>query len=404
MYLSTLAHIDSPTNSLAETRVSIYSQIGLVPNNILARLDVAGKHMINTGYYQMLEQTQHDDMQFIYAVVSQGNSPIGLLYFQVVRFTGSNLLAYFPTIASVGIGGYIQRVGVAIGRRLVNLVDVPMLITGNIFITGDMGMSYVIDLSLAQQSEYLSLAIAHIQQQQPDIRTVLLPGMYEPDGDFDKVFLAKSYRRIYMEPDLNMTLPTDWSSFDDYVSALSSKYRVRVKKILQQCNNVVIKDMTIADVQSAAPKMYELYKQVADKAAFNIAKYKESNFLLQKQLTPDSYTILGFYIDEEMVGFMTMIIHPYKTEVHYCGIDYQRMGVIPIYQRMLYEVIRYAIDNKINKLHFGRTAPEVKSTIGAIPLPMYGYLRYKNNLVNYLMQLFTTRLKPRVYVLRNPFK
>jgi hypothetical protein len=71
---------------------------------------------------------------------------------------------------------------------------------------------------------------------------------------------------------------------------------------------------------------------------------------------------------------------------------------------MLYDIIKYAAEHDLRDLHFGRTAPEVKSTIGAIPHPMYGYLKHKNPLINRFMGLFTGRLKPRDYVLRSPFK
>jgi hypothetical protein len=58
----------------------------------------------------------------------------------------------------------------------------------------------------------------------------------------------------------------------------------------------------------------------------------------------------------------------------------------------------------VKMIHFGRTAPEVKSTIGARQFPMFGFLKHRNSFINGIMQLFTANLKPREYVLRSPFK
>ena len=101
---------------------------------------------------------------------------------------------------------------------------------------------------------------------------------------------------------------------------------------------------------------------------------------------------------------MTVFILPNKTEVHFCGIDYSINKDLSLYQRMLYDIIKFATENNLRELHFGRTAPEVKSTIGAIPHPMYGYLKYRNPIINSIMGIFAKRLKPREYILRNPFK
>ena len=116
------------------------------------------------------------------------------------------------------------------------------------------------------------------------------------------------------------------------------------------------------------------------------------------------YKVFGYYLDGVLVGFMSIFILPHKTEVHFCGIDYSINKEHALYQRMLYDTVKYAIENNLRRLHFGRTAPEVKSTIGAIPHPMYGYLHHRNPVINAVMGLFTGRLKPREYILRNPFK
>jgi predicted N-acyltransferase len=228
--------------------------------------------------------------------------------------------------------------------------------------------------------------------------------MYEPAGDFDTAFVANQYQQVHVEADMSMVIPANWQTFEDYLQAISSKYRVRAKKIMHTSEALILHELTADDLENEIDRFYYLYRAVADKADFNIAKFPKEYFVAQKRLTPNLYHIFGYYLDGKLVGFMSMFILPHKTEVHYCGIDYTLNKDYALYQRMLYDTVKYAIEHNIRKLHFGRTAPEVKSTIGAIPHPMYGYIKHKNGFINSIMGLFTKRLKPREYILRNPFK
>jgi hypothetical protein len=324
---------------------------------------------------------------------------IGICYFQVVRFKGTNLTAYFPQ-DNKGIKNKL----INLTKGLVAKVDISLLVSGNLFITGEQGISMLSLITELEKSFYLSHTIDHILRERKHIKTVLLPDMYEPSGDFDTAFLQNSYQRIFVEADMSMSLPEDWHSFDDYLAAISSKYRVRAKKILQNSAALTSREFTGEELERQLDRFFELYKAVADKADFNIAKLPKVYYPLQIKLAPDMYKVFGYHLDGKLVGFMTLFILPYKTEVHYCGIDYSINKEHSLYQRMLYDVVKYAIDHNLRNLHFGRTAPEVKSNIGAVPHPMYGYLRHSNPVINAIMGLFTRRLKPRAYTLRNPFK
>jgi len=339
-------------------------------------------------------------MDFIYALVHKEDRLIGVCYFQIVRFKGTNLLPYFPAAGS----NRWKNVVMKLGKGIVGLIDIPLLVSGNLFITGEQGIYFLSHFTELEKSFYLSHTIDHILKERKYIKTVLLPDMYEPSGDFDVAFLKNKYQRIYVEADMSMIIPNDWYGFDDYLQAISSKYRVRAKKIMQNSQKLSGHELTADELEKELGRFFYLYKLVADKADFNIAKFPKSYFVAQKRLNPYLYKIFGYYLDGVLVGFMSLFILPNKTEVHYCGIDYSINKDHALYQRMLYDTVKYAIENNLRKLHFGRTAPEVKSTIGAIPHPMYGYLKHRNPILNSIMGLFTGRLKPREYILRNPFK
>lgn len=381
-------------------KVSLYDTIDSVPESDWLRFIPETNPLLKPEYLKLLEDTQKGEMTFIYALVHKEGRLIGACYFQVVRFLGKNLLPFYPVHGKNRLKDALLDLSKVIVRR----IDMSLLVSGNLFITGEQGLHFLPHFTELEKAFYLSHTIDHILKERNYINAVLLPDMYEPSGDFDVPFLKNKYQRIYVEADMSMNLPAGWHSFEDYLQALSSKYRVRAKKIIQTSQKLEGHELGADELEQQIDRFFHLYKQVADKADFNIAKFPISYYVAQKRLSPDMYKIFGYYLDGVLVGFMSLFILPNKTEVHYCGIDYSLNKEHNLYQRMLYDIVKYAVEHDLRNLHFGRTAPEVKSTIGAIPHPMYGYLKHRNPLINRFMGLFTGRLKPRDYVLRSPFK
>ena len=65
----------------------------------------------------------------------------------------------------------------------------------------------------------------------------------------------------------------------------------------------------------------------------------------------------------------------------------------------------FGIEHSFDKIIFGRTALEIKSSIGAIPVEMSGFMYHTNNLINkYLGKIFQ-KIEPQVtWQMRHPFK
>jgi hypothetical protein len=200
--------------------VSLYDSITAVPQADWMRFVEDSNPLLLPSYLKLLEDTLQGEMEFIYALLRKDNGLIGLCYFQVVRFKESNLMAYFPED-----DGSLKSKLLNLTKGIVASIDIPILVSGNLFITGEQGLSFLSHYTELEKSFYLSHTIDHILRERRHIKAVLLPDMYEPQGDFDTAFLRNKYRRIYVEADMSMTLPQHWHSFEDYLAAISSKYR-----------------------------------------------------------------------------------------------------------------------------------------------------------------------------------
>lgn len=105
-----------------------------------------------------------------------------------------------------------------------------------------------------------------------------------------------------------------------------------------------------------------------------------------------------------MVGFISGVINNTSLDAHFVGIDYQLNRKHAIYQRMLYNYIEIAIDKKLKTINFGRTASEIKSSIGAFPQDLTMYLRHKKTIKNRILKLFLQRVLPTPFQQKFPFK
>ena len=105
-----------------------------------------------------------------------------------------------------------------------------------------------------------------------------------------------------------------------------------------------------------------------------------------------------------MVGFSSSFLFNSILDANYVGINYEFNQEYAIYQRMLYDYVELAIEKRCSELRFGRTAEEIKSSVGAIPVPMKLFVRHKNPIANRILKAIVSTIKPSQYELRKPFK
>lgn len=358
--------------------------------------------LMQADYLRMLEETQLGNMRFKYAIVKRDNLSVGVIYFQIVKFEAAQLINYFPegdtfTLASLR----------KMSSGILSAINATLLVSGNTFMTGENGFYFKQDIDLVTRGKILRKTIREICALDSTVSAVLLSDLYMPKTDFDSGFLQQGFREITVESDMSIAIKSEWKSFNDYLQSLSSKYRVRAKKVYSLCNenHVRTQDMTLADIELHQDRIFELYGKVIKKADFKLSSLTLDYFRKQKALMPHSYKLYAYFKDDVMIGFISAFILGKRMEVHYVGMDHDICKPIHLYQHMMYDMIALGISAGVEKLHFGRTAPEIKSTIGAVPSPMYGYLKHLNPIVNVmLVKPYTANLKPKQYTFRNPFK
>jgi len=150
--------------------------------------------------------------------------------------------------------------------------------------------------------------------------------------------------------------------------------------------------------------MTALYKKVASNAEFNLGNFNLETYKHLKEKFGDNYILKSYWLDDKIVGFISGVINNESLDAHFVGIDYQQNREYAIYQRMLYDYIEIAITKKLKMINFGRTASEIKSSVGAVPQDLTMYLRHKKTITNKILKLFLQRVQPKPFQQKFPFK
>ena len=201
-----------------------------------------------------------------------------------------------------------------------------------------------------------------------------------------------------------MPIRDSWKTFEDYLADLNTKCRTKAKSAYKKSEKVSIKRLDSAEIREHADTMQKLYDAVYEKADFRLGKMNIHGLEGIQNLNDGDFTVCGYFLEDKMVGFSTAMKNGQSLEAHVIGIDYSVNRDYAIYQRMLYNYVDIAIERKVDRIIFGRTAAEIKSTIGAVPIDLTCCVFHPRKISNALLNLILNYVKPSEYPHRNPWR
>lgn len=352
-------------------------------------------------YLQVIEGGQLEHMRFFVVAVQdeEKNCFVGWLYGQVVPFRGRYLLPVFEQ----------EAMKAPWWVRVVNRYETNLFYMGNLFFPGDNGFY----LEAAYDTPGCRAEI--ISQVMPELRTFLIKRCeggifsvadYAPDTIKEPAIAPlKGFSNYYTEPYMFLQMESAWHSLDDYMADLSSKYRVRLKKVLADSATLKVVEMDASMLEQYSHKMHELYLSVAQKAHFNLGFVHPGYFRQVMEVSGGHFHVQGYWLDDQLIGFNSWFsCDDDNLHAHYIGLDYSYVTSHKLYNRMLIDLVDHAIRERAGEIHFGRTAIEIKSTLGAVPANMMIRLRHTRGWANRLIGFPSRWTKPPEYVIRHPFR
>lgn len=207
------------------------------------------------------------------------------------------------------------------------------------------------------------------------------------------------------QPNMVFEINKNWNSEQDYIDALLKKYRDQYKRARKKADGIVKQKMGLADIKRYEDVIYDLYFHVAKNAPFNTFFLARNHFSFFKEIMKDDFLFYGYFLDEKLIGFNTLIKNRNVMDTYFLGYDETIQREKMLYLNMLYDMIAYSINQGFSEIVFARTALEIKSSVGAKPIKMYGLITHSNSLINHNIAKLFNYLEPKTdWQERNPFK
>jgi predicted N-acyltransferase len=362
---------------------------------------------LQRNYLSILEANPPQGMRFAYLVFYQQEQPVGVALCQIKYFKGDDNIADLNAAPSKdpcffnGLARWFKR-------WVAGKTAADILICGNMLLTGEHG--YYFDyqkISPEKAAAALEGAldeVVHQMGREGVKMPVILVKDLAPTRQAERQHLLdKGFTEFDIQP--NMVLDLGFQRFEDYLAAMSTKYRTRAKRALKRLEGVEKREMSLLDVQRELPRIYALYRDVAKNAGFNMVDLNEYYLLALKRDFGQYFRMFGYYQDGQLLAFYTTIQNHHEMEAHFLGYEKAQNHELQLYLNCLYDIVRGGIEACCHSVVFARTALEIKSSVGATPRQLWCYLRHQNSLVNTFTGTLLDYLKPvEEWVPRHPFK
>ena len=378
------------------TTYQIYSSIAQLPKKWD---EVANENaFLQTPYLKVLEESAPTNMQCFYVAIFEKNSLIGVA---LAQYLDLNKLESF--------GERDQCIKTYIRNFIFKNFASHALFLGNNMITGQNGYTFNKEIDAITIAEILSNCAKEItsyfKKQDIKIHIVSFKDFYQESATELKKSTFSLLYEFNTQPNMIFELQNQWKTNTEYIEALTKKYRDQYKRAHKKFEGIETRELSLDEIILKENRIYELYFHVAKNAPFNTFFLAKNHFSSFKRQCGPKFILVGYYLKNELVGFHTLLVNGKTLETYFLGYDEQIQKEKMLYLNMLYNMTQFGIDNQFKKIIFGRTALEIKSSIGAKPVIMSGFIYHTNKWINRILPKIFPNLEPSlVWQQRHPFK
>lgn len=350
---------------------------------------------LSIPYLRAIEQSMSSKMNFKYILFySPDNQPLAISVIQLLE------------LEDIGNKYHelICKLGNTLKNKILESLNVHIMVCGNVFSCGENGFLYSKELSSEEAYKNLSIALYEIRKSEKNISLLLLKEFWPTSFHKSDYIKQNSFREFNIDVNMVLKIHHSWKTLDDYLESMTTKFRTKAKGVFKKSAEIETKNLSLEDLQFYKKEIGILYHNVVRKSDFKFGELNEDAFISLKQQLEENYIVKGYFLNNQLVGFSTIFITPTHIDANYIGLNYDFNYEYAIYSKMLYDFVDIAIQYQVKELRLGRTAEEIKSSIGAEPTDMKLYVRHKNTLSNHLLKPIIDSISPSEFEIRNPFK
>lgn len=356
---------------------------------------VIGNHniLLSEKYFCALEHSRPQNMECFFVGFFNENDLIGGALFQYLNFIQHKTFQKNEVFCT--IRNFVAR-----------QLSKDVMILGNNMLTGQNGFYF--DSSKIISEEMIPLLEEAVYTMQNKIRKTSLVIYKDYQSNFLKYFEGEKHRKYFrfsVQPNMILRIRENWKNFEDYINDFSKKYRARAKTAKKKLEGTVKKEFSLDMIRKYQSEMNALYQNVAENAPFNTFFLRENHFGSMKENLGENFRVFGYLSENQLIGFYTMIINNKDVDTYFLGYKKDCQKEKQIYLNMLLDMVKFGIDNRSERIILGRTALEIKSTIGAEPTEIFGLIKHNNFMINPFLKTIFPSVSPKTeWIQRKPFK
>lgn len=307
------------------------------------------------------------------ALVHRGDAVVAAAAFQLVSLEVERL-------------GTLVRDGPAVLRLFLRVLAVlrgrppRLLLCGNALHSDAPG--FVVAPQEADPAGLLHRVVEDLRPRLGGIDAIVLKA---PDAAGEGAGLAaRGYHAVSAaQPTMRVPLDPTWQGWDDYLAALRKKYRQRARSARKKGRELRREVLDAEAVEAHLDTLEGLLAPVMDRADLVVKWFPLATLAALKRDLGDRVRVVLYRHDGVPVGFSASLRTGAELDGLLVGMDDDRVArPLCLYQNVLYDFIEDGIAHGCTGLHLGRTALEIKSTVGAQPSHFDVYVRHPGPLLH----------------------
>jgi hypothetical protein len=339
-------------------------------------------------------EAANGDITFNYILVFKNGKAVAFAYTQIITISIKTITKNTRMLKRI--------------RQVINTLfrqhPLRVLFCGNIFLSGEYGIFLQDGENKTDAFKVIAKALKQLSKNTKELHALFVKDFEENSLKISNQLYDFDYASMTVEPNMIINLKPEWQSFKDYKSALKSKYRVKANKADSKSKTLKTLFFSEADIKKHLKSLQDLYQNTIDNADFNAQILNLETYVHLKSAFPEKFFVKGYFLGEQLVGFLSAMHNQSNLDAHFIGIDYTLNKTYAIYPRILNDYVKLGLEVGATQINLGRTASEIKSTLGAVPQGLTCYCRHKRNLPNLILKPFIANVKIKTFKQHYPFK
>ena len=366
-------------------------------------------HDINDSYCQTINPEENTYFTKLFLEAFESSNPnINFKYILVEKDDKTVALATIQII-ELGIDVILKNIKIASWlKKTINYFfckdHINIMFCGNIFLSGEHGIILAQDEDKEDAIKAIGSTINKLTKQTKPLHAVFIKDFVEESRKLTDHFQDFGFTPMHVEPNMIISINPEWNNFDDYKNALKSKYRVKANKADTTSASLEAKLFCEKDFAIYKTELQQLYQNTIDNANFNAQVLNLNTYIKLRATYHEDFIVQSYFLNDKLVGFLSALANNHHLDAHFIGLDYSLNKANAIYPRILNDYIRIGIEKKVSYINLGRTASEIKTTIGAVPTELTCYLKLKRPFINKLLMPFIKRVQIKDFKQHHPFK